>query len=139
MSKYKPLGLDVPTDEIADKVPLLRFFGIRDAKLVGDAVVAEMPITEACLNLQRTPHGGAISSLIDYSSAMACAHFAGVRASTADFQIRFLAGSAGTVLRAESRLVRAGKRLVVIETRVLDDHDVLIAMASVALAPFPVL
>jgi len=137
VSEYQALGMEVGLNDVAHRVPLLRFFGIGDAVVNGDTVTATMPITEDCLNLQRTPHGGSISTLIDYSAAMACGLLTPKRGSTADMQIRFLASTQGTMLHAHSKIVRAGKRLVIVETKVVDDLDVLIAMASVALAPFP--
>ena len=47
---------------------------------------------------------------------------------TADLHIRYLGRpSRGDAVRAEARVVRAGRMLVVVETRVLDEADKIIA------------
>ena len=55
----------------------------------------------------------------------------------ADLHIRYLAPARGSVIRAEARVLRAGRRLVVTEVRVLDDTGAFVATATVSLAPFP--
>jgi acyl-coenzyme A thioesterase PaaI-like protein len=45
------------------------------------------------------------------------------------------AAKEGSVLRAESRVERAGRSLIVMDVRVTDQDDRLIAVADLAIAP----
>jgi acyl-coenzyme A thioesterase PaaI-like protein len=51
---------------------------------------------------------------------------------TADLHIRYLGRPKGTVVRAEARVLRAGRQLIVVDCRVVDDLGNLIAFADFA-------
>jgi acyl-coenzyme A thioesterase PaaI-like protein len=51
---------------------------------------------------------------------------------TADLHVRYLGRPKGDVVRAEARVMRAGRQLVVVEIRVLDTLDSVIAFADFA-------
>ena len=137
MSDYVPLGMDIPQHEVFDRIGLLRLLGIRLVERSEEVVVVEMTVSEDVLNLQRTVHGGALATLVDNAGGMAAGMIAGARASTVDLHIRYLAPARGSVIRAEARVLRAGRRLVVTEVRVSDDTGAFVATATVSLAPFP--
>ena len=57
---------------------------------------------------------------------------------TSDMHIRYLgAATEGTVLRAEARVQRAGRTLIVMDVRVTDQDGRLVAVGDLALAPLP--
>jgi uncharacterized protein (TIGR00369 family) len=130
--------MDIPQNEVFDRIGLLRLLGIRIVERTDEVVIVEMPVSEELLNLQRTVHGGALATLVDNAGGMAAGMLAGARASTVDLHIRYLAPATGSVVRAEARVLRAGRRLVVTEVRVTDDTGAFVATATVSLAPFPV-
>ncbi len=49
---------------------------------------------------------------------------------TADLHVRYLGRPKGDPVRAEARLVRSGRMLIVVEVRVLDPLDNVIAVAD---------
>ena len=49
---------------------------------------------------------------------------------TADIHVRYLGRPKGDWVRAEAHVVRAGRMLIVVECRVLDDEDRIIATAD---------
>ena len=51
---------------------------------------------------------------------------------TADLHVRYLGRPKGTVVRAEARVMRAGRQLIVVECHVTDDLGNLIAFADFA-------
>ena len=138
MSKYVPAGMETPVESAHDVIPLLKFLGITLIGKREDGItVAEMPVTENIMNLQQVPHGGAIATLADFCAGLAVPLTLGSRCSTADLQIRFLDATKGTKLIAEAEIIRPGKRIVVVETRIKDDLGKLVALVTMAMAPFP--
>jgi len=137
MSSYSPEGLDVPIEQISERVPLLTHLGIRMVPSDrDDAICAEMAVAEEIFNLQGTPHGGALATLIDYCGAITCARLTPFRGTTADLHIRYLAAPRGSVIRSEGTVVRAGRRLCIIDVAVTDELGTDLAAASMAIAPF---
>ena len=91
-----------------DQMPIMRFLGIRiDVPPEDGVYVAELDATPDTMNFLGTVHGAAIAALIDHAG----------------------------VLRAESRVQRAGRTLIVMDVRVTDQDGRLIAVADMALAP----
>jgi uncharacterized protein (TIGR00369 family) len=102
-----------------------------------DVTIVEMPVTEAAFNQSGNLHGGAIATLIDVAAGTMAARAAnfipGVNTVvTADLHVRYLGRPKGDTIRAEARPMRVGRQLVIIECRVLDDRDNLIAFADFA-------
>ena len=124
------LGLDVRTYG-ADDDPTL--------------VVVAIPIGPNAVDAMRTPgsvHGGAIATLVD----VACATSASLSPSfvpgetalvTADMHVRYLARAKGDTVRAEARVTKAGRNLVVVEGKVLDELDTLVAVVDFAAMVVP--
>ncbi|MGH8984574.1 MAG: PaaI family thioesterase [Acidimicrobiia bacterium] len=93
------------------------------------------PERQEAFNQSGNLHGGAIATLID----VACGSMAARSSSfepgrntivTADLHVRYLGRPKGDVVRAEARLLRAGRQLVVVECQVLDTLDNVIAAAD---------
>ncbi len=134
MSDPQPGSWD--TDEATERLqlsPLHRFLGFRATRLEEDVCILEMPIDPNAFGGTGNLHGGALATLIDVTSAMAASRaspfdFETHSLVTADLHVRYLGRpSGGDSVRAEARVVRAGRMLVVVETRVLDHADKIIA------------
>jgi uncharacterized protein (TIGR00369 family) len=117
----------------------LRFVGAPDSQDPDseNKVIVEMPVAAGAFNGSGNLHGGAIASLVDVASGSAAARAGTFRPGhntlvTADLHVRYLGRPKGTVVRAEARVMRAGRQLIVVECRVADDLGNLIAFADFA-------
>ncbi len=103
----------------------------------GQTVVAEMPVAPGAFHGSGNLHGGAIATLVDVAAGSAAAR-AGTFVPgentlvTADLHVRYLGRPKGRVVRAEARVMRAGRQLIVVECRVADDLGNVIAFADFA-------
>jgi uncharacterized protein (TIGR00369 family) len=81
------------------------------------------------LQLQGVMHGGAIASLIDTAVAIAISteSQAGDRFTTVEMKVNYLAPIREGRIRADARLVRNGRRIIVAECDVYDSEDKLAA------------
>ncbi len=100
-------------------------------------VVVEMPVAPGAFNGSGNLHGGAIATLVDVASGSAAARAGTFQPGentlvTADLHVRYLGRPKGTVVRAEARVLRAGRQLIVVDCRVVDDLGNLIAFADFA-------
>ena len=120
------------------RTPLHRLLGLRFSEPPGfDAatVTVEMPVDKPAFNGSGNLHGGAIATLVDVaagSCAGRASSFDPLQHSlvTADLHVRYLGRPKGSPVRAEARVMRAGRMLIVIEVRVLDPLDNVIAFAD---------
>ena len=116
-------------------VPLHRLLGIALVSLGRDSAVFSMPVDDAAFNSSGNLHGGAIATLVDVASGTAAAVGSGFVQGTstlvtADMHVRYLARPRGDTVTATGRCVRAGRQLIVVETRVTDDEERLVAVAD---------
>jgi uncharacterized protein (TIGR00369 family) len=116
------------------RVPLQEFLGISTSQR-DDVIVGTMDVGDHSLNAAGNLHGGAIATLIDVTSGIAAARSGSYRPGenaivTSDIHVRYLGRTTTASVRAEARVLRAGRQLVVVETRVLDGHDRLVATAD---------
>ena len=99
-------------------------------------VAVEMPVAPGAFNGSGNLHGGAIATLVDVASGSAAAprRHASARARTPwSRPICTCATSAArraAVVRAEARVMRAGRQLIVVECRVADELGNVIAFAD---------
>ena len=116
-------------------IPVLKWMGMRWVDTGDpDVYVVEMDIRPDLLNLAGVPHGGVIATLIDHTGGFAAGVLTGRGGPTADLHVRYLTGTRGTTLRAEARIVRAGRQLAITETRVFDDTGKLVAIGDMSIA-----
>ena len=134
MTDPQPEAIDA--EEITERLqlsPLHRFLCFRAVRIDGGVAILEMPIAPDAFGGTGNLHGGALATLIDVCSALAASRanpfdFETHSLVTADLHIRYLGRpGGGDAVRAEARVVRAGRMLVVVETRVLDEADKIIA------------
>lgn len=115
------------------------FASVPYAKLLGFEL-GEMRPGEANLHLdmrdelkqnQGVAHGGAVASLIDTAAAFAVVTRleAGERVTTTDLTIHYLRPITSGRITATARIVRGGRRLIVLSVEVRNDEQVLVATA----------
>lgn len=124
-------------EERFHSMPLHALLGLEFVERTDERVVVSMPVRAEAFGSTGALHGGAIATLVDVASASAA-----VRSSsfvpgqntlvTADLHVRYLGRPHGDVVRAVAGVIRAGKQLVVVECRVLDPEDRIIAVADFA-------
>ena len=117
------------------QMPLHKLLGLRFVEREEGRLVVEMPVRQEAFNGSGNLHGGAIATLVDVAAGSCAARASGFDAVTqslvtADLHVRYLGRPKGDVVRADARLVRAGRMLIVVEVRVLDPHDNLVAVAD---------
>ena len=117
------------------EIALHRHLDMHIARLTREVAVVEMPVAAPALNSSGNLHGGAIATLVDSACGVADAVATGVDRTqhtlvTADLHVRYLGRPKTDRVRAEARTVRAGRQLIVVECRVLDGDDNLIAVAD---------
>jgi uncharacterized protein (TIGR00369 family) len=119
------------------EVALHKLLGLSFVEMGDGVVIVEMPVRPEAFNGSGNLHGGAIATLIDVAAGSCAARASGfdpMKESlvTADLHVRYLGRPKGDVVRAEARVMRAGRQLVVVEIRVLDTLDSVIAFADFA-------
>lgn len=87
-----------------------------------------LPYARHLCNPQGTVHGGVIATAMDISMGHLCHRFLST-AVTIEMQLRFFRPLTGTG-RIEGRLLRPGRRIVHLESRLFDEHDRLAAFAT---------
>lgn len=117
------------------RTPLHSLLGLRMTPSADGVVAVEMPVAEAAFNQTGNLHGGAIATLIDVACGSAAARSSSFEPGkntlvTADLHVRYLGRPKGDAVRAEARVMRSGRQLVVVECRVLDPLENVIACAD---------
>ena len=114
-----------------DTVPFAKLLGIQLESVVAGQAVLVMPIREEHKQNNAIVHGGAIASLIDSAMAFAIIPLLAEneRTTTVDLTIHYLRPLSEGVAKATARVVRAGRRIVVVSADVLDHQERLAATA----------
>jgi uncharacterized protein (TIGR00369 family) len=137
MAEQAPADDDVVAlvNEGLRQSPLHRFLDLRVVRADDEVAVLEMPVHANAFGGTGNLHGGALATLIDVASAVAASRqspFDHEQQSlvTTDLHVRYLGRPHGEVVRAEARVLRAGRQLVVVDCRVLDHDDRIVASAD---------
>ncbi len=120
------------------RTPLHHLLGLRFSEPPGADpanVVVEMPVDAPAFNGSGNLHGGAIATLVDVAAGSCAGRSSSFDPRdqslvTADLHVRYLGRPKGSPVRAEARVMRSGRMLIVVEVRVLDPLDNLIAFAD---------
>lgn len=92
-------------------------------------IAVSMLVRHELTNLSKSIHGGAVGSLLEMAMNLAC-FSTGRRALILGFNTNFLRGTReGQTVRAVAKTLHRGKSTLVVEGRVLDDRDRLLAKA----------
>lgn len=106
---------------MTETVHVLQMLDYREVESSADRLVLEMDNRPDLANVRGALQGGLVATLIDIAAGMLAGNASGVGydVTTADLNIHFLAPIMGTA-RAEAKVVRAGKRLIVTSVDVTD-------------------
>jgi uncharacterized protein (TIGR00369 family) len=118
-----------------ESTPLHRLLELRVVTTEPGLSVVEMPVGEGAFNASGNLHGGAVATIVDVACGSAAARAGRFRPGentlvTADLHVRYLGRPKGHVARAEARVMRAGRQLIVVECRVADELGNTIAVAD---------
>ncbi|HVU61003.1 MAG TPA: PaaI family thioesterase [Mycobacteriales bacterium] len=96
--------------------------GFHDVDADGCDLAMEMPVTAKVSNTRGALQGGLIATLVDVVAGRAAVHALppGFGAATSDMTLHYLSGVTVGPARAEARVLRAGKRMVVVQVDVYD-------------------
>lgn len=127
------------TSLVEDVIPFNRLLGVRlvAADPQAGTLVLELPMRPELIgNVTRgMAHGGAVSALIDAAAGAAAAlSLPDLRAApgiaTIDMRVDYLEPGRGDRLVAEARVMRAGRRVIVVRVDVSDANGTLVALGT---------
>jgi uncharacterized protein (TIGR00369 family) len=122
--------------------PLHELLGLEIVEIGANHAVLSMPVRQQAFNSTGNLHGGAIATLIDVAAGTAAARGSGFEPGrqslvTADLHVRYLGRPHGDTVFARAELLKAGRQLIVVECRVTDPEDRLIASADFSMMIVP--
>jgi uncharacterized protein (TIGR00369 family) len=124
-------------------VPLHGLLGLEvvDIGRPGMATMA-IPLRQPALGATGQLHGGVVAVLCDLVCAAAATtattyDHTTTALVTADLHVRYLGAARGDRVRAEARLVKAGRTLVVVEADVIDGEERVVARADFSASLVP--
>lgn len=114
-----------------DAVPFGKLLGLKLESVVPGEAVLSLAIREELKQNHGVVHGGAIASLIDSAMAFAIIPLLAEneRTTTVDLTIHYLRALTTGVAKSKARVVRAGRRVIVVSAEVFDDKGDLAATA----------
>ena len=92
--------------------------------------VCDLPITPKLLNANNVPMGGAVFTLADFAAAIAANGFSEEITVSQQVSVTFLAAAKGSVLTADARCLKAGRKTCLYEVNITDDAGVFVAHAT---------
>jgi uncharacterized protein (TIGR00369 family) len=112
-------------------VPFAGLIGIELEEVGSGTATLAVNVRKELTQNSGVVHGGAIASLIDTATAFAIITLLGPqeRVTTVDLTISYLRPVTKGRLRAQAKVVRAGRRLLVVSAEVLTEDSTLIATA----------
>ena len=121
----------------AGQIPLHELLGLDYDRPEKGARQAEvrMPVRPEAFGFTSNLHGGAIATMVDLACALAAARATSFDPEleslvTADMHVRYLGRPRTDMVYARAEVVRIGSQLIVIECKVVDDDDHLVAVAD---------
>lgn len=114
-----------------DSVPFARFLGIELDEIDAGVATLSFEIKPELKQNHGVVHGGAIASLIDSATAFAIISLLPTdeHATTVDLTISYLRPLTEGRAKAVARVIRSGKRLIVVSAELFDDNGTLAATA----------
>jgi uncharacterized protein (TIGR00369 family) len=112
-----------------DSVPFAKFLGIELDEIDAGVATLSLEIKPELKQNHGVVHGGAIASLIDSATAFAIISLLPTdeHATTVDLTISYLRPLTEGRAKAVARVVRSGKRLIVVSADLFDDRGTLAA------------
>lgn len=114
-----------------DDFPLRRFLGMDMEVIEPGHAVSRLRIGETHLNPNGVVHGGVLFTMIDTGMGLAVVTVLnGDRCASIEVHLRFLSPATLGVVEAHSTVVRRGRRVVHVESRVHDEAGTLVATGT---------
>jgi uncharacterized protein (TIGR00369 family) len=112
-------------------VPYARLLGLELGEMSRGEVTIHLEVRDELRQNQGVVHGGAVASLIDTAAAFAVLTQLELneRVTTTDLTIHYLRPVSAGRLTATARIVRGGRRLLVLSVEVTNDQQVPVATA----------
>jgi len=112
-------------------VEYAKFLGLEMGEVGDGTASVHLDVRAELLQYHSVVHGGAIASLIDTASAFAALTRIDLdeRVTTTDLTIHYLRPISSGRMTATARIVRGGRRLVVLSVDVTNDSNALVATA----------
>jgi uncharacterized protein (TIGR00369 family) len=106
-------------------------FGFQLAKAEHGRAVFRMPVLDLHKQVHRVVHGGVVATLADTAGGFASFLAAppGSRVATIEMKINFLEAVADGEIKADARVLRAGRTTIVVDCDVTDQDGRLVAKA----------
>ena len=126
-----------------DAVPVQALVGMQVVAAGDDGpTIMEIPLGPNALGATGQLHGGVIALLCDVACAVAASSASTYDPTvhalvSADLHVRYLGAARGDRVRVEASVVKAGRALVVVEGKVTDAEDRLIAIADLSATLIP--
>src|SRR3954466_6492919 len=122
--------------------PLHKLLGLEITEIGPRHAVVSLPVREEAFNSTGNLHGGALATLIDVAAGTAAARGSGFEHGkqslvTADLHVRYLGRPHGDMVWARAEVLKAGRQLIVVECRVTDAEDRLVASADFSMMIVP--
>ncbi|MGZ4677361.1 MAG: PaaI family thioesterase [Acidimicrobiia bacterium] len=118
-------------------IPLHDLLGLEFTSPEPGATTAEvrMPVRREACGPTGSLHGGAIATMVDFACALAAVRASNFDATsesliTADMHLRYLGRPRTTTVVATAEVVKVGATLIVVECRVTDGADHLVAVGD---------
>jgi len=115
-----------------------KWLGVEALSVEGDSITIGIDLREDMTQHHGYAHGGIVGTMADIACAWAGAMAAEADVVTSNYAVHLLAPARGARLIATGRAIRAGKRQVTVEARVIcraaDGSETLVATALAAIA-----
>lgn len=117
--------------EAVARIPYARLLGIELIGAERGAATLALNVRDELTRMEGIMHGGAVASLLDTAAAFAVITLLepGQRTVTVDLTIHYLRPVTRGQVRAHARVLRDGRRLVIVSIEVRDQLDALTATA----------
>lgn len=139
-----PPPSDPTSAAVADHIPLHGVLALEYGPPTPGEGHAEvrMPVRPEALGFTGNLHGGAIATMVDVACALAVVGVHGFDAEreslvTSDMHVRYLGRPRTDAVIAKADVVRDGRQLIVVECRVVDEEDHIVAFADFSMMVVP--
>lgn len=114
-----------------DDVPYAKLLGIKLAQIDPGTATLKMPVRRQLTQNHGVVHGGAMASLIDSATAFAIISLLEPheKVTTVDLTVSYLRPVTKGSLHCAAKVVRSGRRLLVVSAEVFNDAQKLVATA----------
>lgn len=128
--------------ELRRNTPLHHLLALEIVEIGPRHAILAMPVREEAFNSTGNLHGGAIATLIDVAAGTAAARGSGFKPGeqslvTADLHVRYLGRPHGEMVFARAEVIKVGRQLVIVDCRVTDTEDRIVASADFSMMIVP--